>query len=395
MTEKEFRRLVTDLEISADEKINLEKNLEFVRELLNKNLSNHLNIVEVKKGGSWAKGTMLNDVDEIDILVVVNTNLEKPFIIKNEAVLNEITNAFIYGSKDILKLSDITKNTQKNIISIKLASYVINLHIKYIEEGFFIQEADNQIQFTEIANRDYTYFRNAVKIIKYYKETQKLNISGYIIEILLYYALTEYFKDNRYETYLNAFIRAIDDLIKGKVIQVSPDVYEKLNINPTFEIKHKYMILDVANPNNNLVEGINEILLNEYRKLKKALSKLVDIRQDLSYGTNAKVILNINPLPIKDSDKLSWSYSIEGSDYHNTGGSYTNTSDELLTALYKGLYKGLRAIVDNNLNRKNVEIVSDKKDILKITDATSDENRSRIKNIEAYIENNSIILTFR
>lgn len=395
MTEKEFRRLVTDLEILSDERTNLEKSLQFVKELLDKNSSSYLKIVDVKKGGAWAKGTMLNDTDEVDMLVVVESSLEKPFALKNEAILNEIINAFIYGSSDVLKLSDITKNNQLNIIRIKLSSFVVNLHIKYLDCEFLVKDADTQIQFTEIANRDYTYFRNTVKIIKYYKETQKINISGYIIEILLYYALTEYFKDNRYETYLNAFIKAIDDFIKGKVIQVSADIYEKLGINPIFDIKKKYMILDVANPNNNLADGVNEISLNEYRKLKKALSKLVDTKQDLSFGTNAKVVLNINPTPIKDSDEVSWSYSIEGSDYHNTGGSYKNTSSEILTAIYKGLYKGLRAIVDNNLNRKNVEIVSNKKDILKITDSTSDENRSRIKNIETYIENNNIVLTFK
>lgn len=395
MTEKEFRRLVTDLEILSEERLELEKSLEFVKELLTKNLSKYINVIDVKKGGAWAKGTMLNDTDEIDILVLVESKLDKPFVLKNEAVLNEIINAFIYEACDILKLSDISKNTQLNIVSIKLSKCIINLHIKYQNEQYLINDVDKQIQFVEIANRDYTYFRNAVKIIKYYKETQKINVSGYIIEILLYYSLTEYFKDNRYESYLGYFIRAIDDFIKGKIIQVTPDIYEKLEVSPIYDNKKKYMILDVSNPKNNLVEGISEININEYRKLKKVLSKLADTKQDLSFGTNAKVVLNINPVAIKNSDEYSWSYTIENSDYHNAGGSYKNTPEEMLTAMYKGLYKGLRAIIDNNLNRKNVEVISNRKDLLKIVDTTSEENRSRIKNIEAYIENNNIVMTFK
>ena len=62
--------------------------------------------------------------------------------------------------------------------------------------------------------------------------------------------------------------------------------------------------------------------------------------------------------------------------------------------MYKGLYKGLRAIVDNNLNRKNVEIICNKSNILKINENVSDENKSRIKNIEAYIDNNGIVIKF-
>ena len=45
-----------------------------------------------------------------------------------------------------------------------------------------------------------------MKIIKYYRDEQNINISGYILEIMLYYSLNEYFKDNRYEDYLNGFI---------------------------------------------------------------------------------------------------------------------------------------------------------------------------------------------
>lgn len=393
MTEKEFRRLVTDLEIQSDERQKLNEYMDLVNNILTQAHFNHCQVIELKKAGSWAKGTMLNDTDEIDLMVVIKLSEAKPFVLENEAVLNAITNAFIYNLDTVQKLSDITRNQVRNCITVKMNNFKVNLYVRYEEGEYSLKNDELQIQFTEIANRDYTYFRNALKIIKYYKVSQNINISGYILEILLYYSLNGYFKDNRYEDYLSGFIKAIDDFLKGKKIEVSSDIYEKLNINPETKIKKNYMILDVANSNNNLTDNMSEVALGEYRKLKKVLSKLVDTKAVLT-TSNAIVKLNINPTPIKDSDEYAWSYKIENSDFTSNGGSYQNKPEQLLTAMYKGLYKGLRAIVDNNLNRKNVEIICNKSNILKINENVSDENKSRIKNIEAYIDNNGIVIKF-
>ena len=182
---------------------------------------------------------------------------------------------------------------------------------------------------------------------------------------------------------------------EGNKIEVSKDVYQKLNVDSNTNVKKTYMVLDVANPNNNLTDNINDLSIGEYRKLKKVLSKLIDNKNSLSNNSNATIVLNINPLPIKDTNEFSWSYQIEGSNYNNTGGAYQNSEDQLLLAMYKGLYKGLRAIVDNNLNRKNIEVICKKQNILKLTTNVSQENLSRIKNIEAYIENNGLIIKYR
>lgn len=394
MTEKEFRKLVTDLEILSDEKNTLNQKLDDIKELFTKNTPKYFKVLDVKKTGSWAKGTMLNDTDEIDMMIVVEPLQENSFVLNNEVVLNELTNILITNIKEITKLSDVSRNLNRNIINVRMKDFTIHLHVRYQEELFNATLEEKQIEFTEIANRDYTYFRNALKVIKYYKESQKINISGYIIEIMLYYALNEYFKDNRYEDYLNNFIRAIDDFLKGKKIEVSDDIYQKLQITKASDIKRNYIVLDVANPSNNLTDGLNEMALGEYRKLKKTLSKLVDSRVNLSMSANVVVSININPVKIKDSEEYAWSYKIENSDYSNNGGSYSNTLESLLTAMLKSLYKGLRAVVDNNLNRKKVEIVCNKGNILKLSN-TTEENKSRIKTIEAYIENNGLIVSFK
>ncbi|MFR7882102.1 MAG: hypothetical protein ACLU5J_12060 [Christensenellales bacterium] len=56
----------------------------------------------------------------------------------------------------------------------------------------------------------------------------------------MYYSLNEYFKDNRYEDYLNGFIKTIDELIKGNKIEVSKDVYQKLNVDSNTNVKNIY-----------------------------------------------------------------------------------------------------------------------------------------------------------
>ena len=236
----------------------------------------------------------------------VGIELIKPnsFVLDNYYVLNAIENIIIAEYPSITKLSNIDRNLQFNTISFKENDFTIYLQIRYLNDFFQITDEEKRINFVEIANKDYTYFRNTIKIIKYYRDEQKINISGYILEIMLYYSLNEYFKDNRYEDYLNGFIKTIDELIKGNKIEVSKDVYQKLNVDSNTNVKKTYMVLDVANPNNNLTDNINDLSIGEYRKLKKVLSKLIDNKNSLSNNSNATIVLNINPLPIKDTNEI-------------------------------------------------------------------------------------------
>ena len=129
MTEKEFRRLVTDVEILADERDALNEKLLQIRTIIEKNVTAHTHIQEIKKAGSWAKGTLLNDAEELDIMVIVEPTGEIPFALENEAICNEIVNAFIYA-KEVQKLSDITRNVSRNSITIRWRNYIIHLLIR-------------------------------------------------------------------------------------------------------------------------------------------------------------------------------------------------------------------------------------------------------------------------
>ena len=123
MTEKDFRKLVTDLEISKEEKEKLQNILITLENTLSSNLSKNITLQNVLKGGAWAKGLMMADTDEIDVLVVLKSNLEKDFNLVNTACLNEIENILIYEYQDIIKTSDIERNVNRNIIKVKLSKH--------------------------------------------------------------------------------------------------------------------------------------------------------------------------------------------------------------------------------------------------------------------------------
>lgn len=395
MTEKEFRKLVTDLEMPRAFKENVNLIIEQIKSNLETELK-HVELVDLLKIGSLPRVTMLNDETNIDILVTIKYDCNKTFKLLNQLVINNIMTSVAYTFDSIKKPSDVDYNALLNIVSFNIDGLIYNIYVRYANNGQEdIEFTDSEqlkkhILFTELANRDYTYFRNTMVIIKYFRNDQKINISGHILETLLYYSLNEYFKDNHYETYLNAFIRGIDDFLKQKVISVSQDILKKMDVAcDTANVYKGYAIIDPANPALNLVSGIGEIKLNEYRKLKKAISKVIDTsNQDLA---KEQVVLNINPK--QEDGKYIWSYEIENSRYHTDGGSFDQTEENYITACLKALSKGLKTIVENNLNKRNIKLVCKYNDILTRSDLLNSENISRRKTIIAYMEVNNITVS--
>lgn len=396
MTEKEFRKLVSEQEVTKIQKEQIQEKFEYIKNILDKH-QDYYKLVDYFKAGSFAKGTMLNTNNSYDMVVVVEPIIKKVFTLTNKVITNAIINAIICEIPEITKSSDIKYDELKNVITFKLGEDTINIIVYYndvngIEDLPTIYLSENEkkrIQFVELANRDYTYFRNAVQIIKYYRDEQKVNqISGYIIEVLLYYSLREYCFDTRYEDYLNAFLKGLDDFIGGKKIEVYDKMYQELNVTKQEIVKKGFMVMDVATGTINLSEDVNEIKIGDYRKLKKAISKLVDTKsvKDLGIGP-----VKLNVTPVKNSDgTYSWNYKIEDTTINGGGGNYTNSDEDTYTAIYKAMLKGLKAIIDNNLNRKQVEIISPKADVLTSDKGLSNENNARRKNVLTFIDNNQI-----
>ena len=283
MTEKEFRKLVTDLEMPRAFKDEVSNKLESIKQIVSQNLESP-SLIDIIKIGSLPRSTMLNNENNVDLMAIFSYRVDNTFRLVNQLIINTLTNAVAYLFDSIKKPSDIEYIATLNIIRFNIDEVFYNIYVRYESNGQEDIEFTKHVLFTEFANRDYTYFRNTMVIIKHFRNEQKINISGHILETLLYYSLNEYFKDNHYETYLNAFIRGIDDFLKQKQIEVSDDILKKMDVSKETATIHKgFIIVDPTDPTINLTSGITEIKLNEYRKLKKAISKVIDASsQDLS-----------------------------------------------------------------------------------------------------------------
>ena len=165
-------------------------------------------------------------------------------------------------------------------------------------------------------------------------------------------------------------------------------MYEELGVETKEVVKKPYMVIDPGTGYLNLTEDVNDIKIGEYRKLRKAIAKLVDTKslKDLSTG-----VVKLNVTPQKNNDgTYSWCYKIEDTNLTASGGTYTASDDDTYTAIFKALLKGMKSIIDNNLNRKQVEIICPKKNILSNESGLSTENNARRKNVLAYMDNNQI-----
>jgi hypothetical protein len=284
MTEKDFRKIVTDLELTKNDKENIS---EFIKELtnkLNENLKN-FKIIEVRKALSLADGTMYHGSKNLDLMLVVDNPVINSYPLMNQAILHEVWNFFVFEYK-LDKINQIQIDYNLNSIKVNLDQYNLNLLIRFNEvlnyqTNFYISTDELKTTFINIAASEFNLFKNTIQLITYYRDINNLDsISTYVIESLLYYGLSENFTRHTYELYLKEFIHAIDDLSKGVKIDQDNETYRKLNIERINLPKKQYMVIDVTDPKTNLVSGIGEAYLSELRKLKKIILKLLEIKAE-------------------------------------------------------------------------------------------------------------------
>jgi hypothetical protein len=284
MTEKDFRKIVTDLELTKNDKENIS---EFIKELtnkLNENLKN-FKIIEVRKALSLADGTMYHGSKNLDLMLVVDNPVINSYPLMNQAILHEVWNFFVFEYK-LDKINQIQIDYNLNSIKVNLDQYNLNLLIRFNEvlnyqTNFYISTDELKTTFINIAASEFNLFKNTIQLITYYRDINNLDsISTYVIESLLYYGLSENFTKHTYELYLKEFIHAIDDLSKGVKIDQDNETYRKLNIERINLPKKQYMVIDVTDPKTNLVSGIGEAYLSDLRKLKKIILKLLEIKAE-------------------------------------------------------------------------------------------------------------------
>ncbi len=275
MTEKEYRKLISELEVSKEEKSKLEEKAMGIVDFL----KTHIRLIEIsssQRAKDFAKGILIPNECRIPWLVECKKMFSKNELFDNQIVLNEFYQAFALFDDNIIKKSDIYIDENSNTICFKKDDYDIELTIVYKNTELFSYDNEMiRMSLVENANREYTAYRNTLQIIKWLMKKESIKINSLELEILLYYGLNEYFlQDNRYENYLNVFVRGIDDLFNKKIICLSSDFLNKLGLPMAKSCKDEYRLMDPVYPYDNLCSHISEVQKNEYKKLKKAISKL-------------------------------------------------------------------------------------------------------------------------
>lgn len=278
MTEKDFRKIITDLELTKQDK---EQINEFIINLTNNLKLKNLEILEIKKTSSTLNGVIYHGSKTLNLIVILKTPIINSYPLMNQAALNAIWNYFVFEYQ-LDKTHQISINEQTNSINICLENYNLTLDIRFEKElnyqtNFFLEQDEKRNNFVNLAASDFNLFKNTLQLIYYYRDEAGLaNISDYMIQLLLYYGLSVNFTKHTYELYLKEFNHAVDDLIKGIKIDQDDDTYRRMNQERINLPKKQYMIIDIANPKNNLAAGFGEAMLTDFRKLKKIIAKLIE-----------------------------------------------------------------------------------------------------------------------
>ena len=356
MTEKEFKKIITDIDNVS---LNKQKVAELSNNVINKissNLHQQIKIKDYVLSSYMAIGINYNP-DVIYIAVDVEN------INNNQLIFNAFENALILSNfAKIERTSNVIKFSDEDY------TYILELRVEDVTPVEYIKQLVKK--FDEVASK-YTLLQNALKLINFFEKEEEIKDLDYKVVINLLFKSLDDDVENKYYKYLSLLIKSLDDMSNNK----------------------KYVLTDVVT-SVNLFETISEVKLNEYRKLRKALAKAVQTESEKTLiDSKAEIVIDVNPIFDSVNKTFSWSYELVGKDVKNSGGIYLNNEVEYQTAVLKGIFKGLKVIVDNNLTKKKIILKCDYDGILSDKMKSSDENKSRIKTINSLIEKHSLKVT--
>lgn len=282
MTEKDFRKIVTSLELTKTDKEEINTFINTLEEKLKQKLSN-LNVLNLNKAGALYTNTLCHGSKNLELMLVLDTPKINSYPLMNQAALNSLWNFFVF-EYELDKINQISINNQTNSIDVVLPNYNLNILVRFNESlnyqtTNFIKNDEIRWAFVNLAGSEFNLYKNTIQLLTYYRDVYNLNqIDNYVIELLLYYGLSENFTKHTYEAYLKEFVHAIDDFTKGIKIDQDDETYRNLKIEKVNISKQPYMIIDISNPSVNLTSKIGEAYLTELKKFKKIILKTLEAK---------------------------------------------------------------------------------------------------------------------
>ncbi len=387
MTEKEFKKVLNDYEYSVSDKAQLLDAYAKINTVVTTYLPQQFEVLHFELVGAFANNLLIKGQKHLDIAIVVSVKKAMADQTLLKVITNELENALYFS-----EIENITIERNANNLKITYSNdIIINLIVKLLNNTNELYDYGvecNRVKIIDNINEKYTLYKNTLRLIKYYEKTESIkNINSYLIAILLAYSLERYNSENKYYSYLNSLTKGIDDFTGGKKIELL-HIYDGITKTSKYTIPTKYQVIDPVAEELNVAGEINDLGLGEYRKLRKKLAKEAELTDDSDFVGNSttEVAININPFFDETKETYAWQYSIIGKNIKNSGGEDKN----LQTAILKGLFKGLKTLLDKGLVKKKIYIYCDTANVLGDEMLTSDENKSRMKTIKALIKNNDL-----
>lgn len=279
MTEKDFRKIVTELELTKESKDFINEEANKLNSLLKEGIK-HFNVNIIDKAYSNKWGLAYEGEKEISYLLEASLKEEKSFPLSNQALINEVYNVLMYGL-GVTKLNQIGYDPLDNVLFVYDGDIRINLVLRFNHEleyqnDYFPASDELKEKFIKKASSEFNLFKNAVTLIKSTVDSLNINLDAYEISLLLYYGLTINFTSHTYEVYLKEFNHAVDDFLKEMRIDQDDETYRFLGISRVLSVKRGYTLIDISKPSFNLTANVGEAFTSDLKKLKKAIQKMLE-----------------------------------------------------------------------------------------------------------------------
>lgn len=300
MNNTDLKELLKTITPTKNELDQMKHTVTSISNLLKNNVAGNVKLAELHIGGSYAKGTIISGRKEVDLVVVISPKSKNKFFYQDLANLsmNYIENTFYLQYYDSLLNqtvdSKIVRNYERNTLSMTDKNGVsVDFLIKFKKEqlvattkkeveNFYLERDTQQLKFIDEANKEYPLFKKSVMLVKKLRDDENCHIlKSYMIEVIMYYALSHYLKGNDYVGYMNAFFKGLQDFKSKKKIEVTGAMYKKIGTKNSSYATGDYVVIDVANKSNNVAMYIKDITqvtefyckyVNEFKNDTKKLS---------------------------------------------------------------------------------------------------------------------------
>ena len=359
MTEKDFKKIINDQESKQSNKSLLNNLKDELINSINNYLLDGVKIVDSKLSDWFSLGIYTN-TNIVYLSIDVETNVSNKQYESN-LIINSIENAlYLMDSLKVERLNNGIRCIYKDI------EYVLELRSDYLTPVSYL---NSFLKVLEEKSKTYTLLKNSLSIVNYFINEEDIKeINVFFLVNLFIKTMDKEVIENKYYKYLGYFVKALDEFTNNKKFEINDLVVDSLmNLNMT------------------------ESKISEYRKLRKSLVKAISVETvEVKFDSNLEVVVDVNPIFNESSKTFLWHYSLVGKNLENSGGVYANNEIEYQTAILKGVFKGLRAVIDANLVKKRIILKCDYEGILSSKMLTSDENKSRMKTINSLILNNDL-----